>query len=225
MNKPKIMNFITKRLLVAMVILGFVGLVLPRVSLNLAQSFKINIGFGTDEPSPSPSATQVIGVMNSPSPIPSSSAKPRASHSANFFIDPEGQYWIDFSMGEGRTMTNKNSNYWFRGFCVVSPPPVVAQKDLNVVKAQKLVGGTWVSATDAIITTSVPGSDGETDCPEGIDGWQIYVLYTGGLGGLQQQAESGEVATYRSIIKGGQYGDTFFGDNIFQFTVTVTKAN
>ena len=228
MNKLQLKTLITKRLLVALLIIGVIGLALPRVGLNVAQAFKISIGFGTDEPSPSPSPSEVIKVIASPSPSISASpkvAKPRPSYTGDFYVDPNGEYWIDFGMANGTSITVKRTDFWFRDFCIASPPSVVAAGDVSVVKAQKLVGGRWVTADDAVISTSVPGTDQQAGCGTDLPTMQIYILYTGGAAGLAAQAASGEVISYRSFIKGGQYGDTFYGDNVFEFTVSVEKAN
>jgi hypothetical protein len=228
MNKPQLKTLITKRLLIALLILGVIGLALPRVGLNVAQAFKMNIGFGTDEPSPSPSPSEEIKVISSPSPSISALpkvAKPRPSYTGDFYVDPNGEYWIDFVMSDGNSITVKRTDFWFRDFCIASPPSVVAAGDISVIKAQKFVGGRWVTANDAVISTSVPGTDQQAGCGTDVPTMQIYILYTGGAAGLAAQAASGEVISYRSFIKGGQYGDTIYGDNTFEFTVSVEKAN
>lgn len=218
-----------KRLIFPIAILGVLGIVIPSVGFETIISIRNNILLNqSDEvPSPSPSPSRdFVAELPTTSPSPSLSAtKPRPVNTGDFYVDPSGEYWIDMDMGGGRQITNRNSDFWFRDFCVVAPPSVVANQDLSAIRAQKLLNGSWVTAPDSKIVTSFPGSESHTSCPDGVAGFQTYMIYTGGLGGLQEQAANGGLSTYRFFIKGGQYGDTVFGDITFEFTVFVEKAN
>ena len=217
-----------KRIIAPLAILGVIGFLAPTIGFDPISSIRNNILLtqADEEPSPSPSPITPTLVIESPSPSPTvTKSTPRPVNTGDFYVDPNGEYWIDMAMGEGRQITNRNSDFWFRDFCVVAPPSVVANQDLSAIKAQKLVGGNWVTAPDARIVTSFPGSESHTSCPSGVAGLQTYMIYTGGLGGLQEQAASGAVTKYRFFIKGGQYGDTIYGDITFEFTVFVEKAN